>query len=183
MKTGNTNSGYIAASADDALVQVVSDKGVAVAVFVGGSYVDPSVTADIAYVDASTVKATTEVEIVEGKTTTTTVYTYTAYTADGEEITVTSKTPVGKDDALYYYNTDNTLGKAVTGTVSGTVTVYGSTLQIGEKFYSFDAEKVAFVNETEDTVLANGQTVLAAVSSTTGALTHIFVTVDAPEAE
>ena len=71
----------------------------------------------------------------------------------------------------------------MTGTVSGTVTVYGSTLKIGEKFYSFDAEKVAFVNETEDTVLANGQTVLAAVSSTTGALTHIFVTVDAPEAE
>ena len=126
---------------------------------------------------------TTKVEIVEGKITTTTVYTYTAYTADGEEITVTSKTAIGKDDALYYYNTDNTLGKAVTGTVSGTVTVYGSTLKIGEKFYSFDAEKVAFVNETEDTVLANGQTVLAAVSSTTGALTHIFVTVDAPEAE
>ena len=183
VKTGNTNSGYIAASADDALVQVVSDKGVAVAVFVGGSYVDPSVTADIAYVDASTVKTTTEVEIVEGKTTTTTVYTYTAYTADGEEITVTSKTAIGETDALYYYNTDKTLGKAVTGTVSGTVTVYGSTLKIGEKFYSFDAEKVAFVNETEDTVLANGQTVLAAVSSTTGALTHIFVTVDAPEAE
>lgn len=183
VKTGNTNSGYIAASADDALVQVVSDKGVAVAVFVGGSYVDPSVTADIAYVDASTVKPTTNVEIVEGKTTTTTVYTYTAYTADGEEITVTSKTAIGETDALYYYNTDKTLGKAVTGTVSGTVTVYGSTLKIGEKFYSFDAEKVAFVNETEDTVLANGQTVLAAVSSTTGALTHIFVTVDAPEAE
>ena len=51
-----------------------------------------------------------------------------------------------------------------------------------EMLDSFDAEKVAFVNETEDTVLANGQTVLAAVSSTTGALTHVFVTDDAPEA-
>ena len=189
-KTGNANSGNVPAGAT-----VVYEKGIAVAVFVGGQYIDPSVTADIVYVDASTKTHTTEAVIDEsGKLTTKEVYSYTAYTADGETLTVTSNTVnLAADesdgtthDALYYYNTDKTLGEAVAAGnfVKGALTVFGSTLKVGsaDSYYSYNADNVNFMKGTTDATLTTGQTVIAVKASTGNTLTHIWVLTDAPSA-
>ncbi len=188
-KTGNANSGNVPAGAI-----AVYEKGIVVAVFVGGQYVDPSTTADIVYVDASTKTTSTEVVVDEsGKQTTKTVYSYTAYTADGETLTVTSNT-VNLDanegttthDALYYYNTDKTLGEAVadSNVLKGELTVYGSTLKVGSDagYYSYNADNVNFMKGTTDATLTSKQTVIAVKASTGNTLTHIWVLKDAPEA-
>ncbi len=187
-KTGTANSGNIPAGAI-----VVTENYITVAVFVGGQYIDPSVTADIVYVDADTKTTSTEVIVDEnGKTTTATVYSYKAHTADGEVIDVTSKDVNIDVDALYYYNTDKTLGNVVAAAnvLNGTLKVYGSTVKVevnGDEsskstFYGYNADMVNFMEGTTDATLTSGQKVVAVKASTGNVLTHIWVLVDAPEA-
>ncbi len=170
VKTGNTNSGIVPAGA-----VLVVENSVVIVAYVGGTYSDGSSVVDAAYVDVSTKGTTTTVEVVNGVNTTVTEYTYTAYTADGETLTLT----IGKEiaaDGVYKYNDDGTIGDAVT-TVTGTLTVFGSTLKVGDNTYNYDANMVCFLGE--DSALADGQTVVAIASN--GTLTHIWVTTDAPE--
>ena len=177
-KTGNANSGNVPAGA-----VAVYENNIVVAVFVGGQYVDPSTTADIVYVDASTKTETTEAVIDEsGKLTTKKVYSYTAYTADGETLTVTSNTVNLTANALYFYNTDKTLGEAVatTNILNGELKVYGSTVKVGDSgFFSYNADNVNFMKGTSDATLTTGQTVIAVKASTGNTLTHIWVLKDA----
>ena len=180
-KKGNTNSGSIAEA------QVVFEKGVALAVFVGGDFNSGTEAADLAYVDASSKQTTTEVSIVNGVPTSKTVYSYTAYTAEGDEITVTSYTvdldfdEATKIDesAVYNYNTDNTLASEA-AVVEGKITVFGSTIMLDGKYYNYNADMVCYFGD--DTAIATNQTVIAVKSTSGTNLTHIWVIADAPEA-
>ena len=171
VKKGNANSGTVAAGAT-----LVYENDVVIAVYVGGTYADGSEVVDAAYVDASTEIATTEAEVVNGSVVTKTVYTYKAYTASGDELTLSSSTKI-LADGVYKYNDDNTVGAAA-ATITGTIKLFGSTIQVGSNYYGYNADMVAFLGE--DVALAEGQTVIAIANAAGNALTHIWVTVDAP---
>lgn len=172
VKKGVANSGVIASGA-----QVVSENGIAVVVFVGATYTEGTTVSDVAYVDISTEKSTTTVEIGEnGQTKTVTVNAYTAYTADGEELTLTSESKITAS-GVYNYNDDDTIGSAAS-TVNGALKVFGSTLQVGNVYYSYNPDNVCFLKD--DTALLNGQTVVA-IANDKGVLTHIWVVADTTE--
>ncbi len=175
VKQGAANAGVIPAGAT-----VVYEGNLAVVVFVGGTYSEAAVAADLVYVKSdATVNTTTTVEAgANGGYVSVTVYSVTGYTADGQEITVTSRNEIATGK-VYSYNDDNTIASEVTP-VTGTLTVYGTTIQIGAGYYTYDAENVAFVCEN-DAALADGQTVVAVTNAAGTTVTHMWVVTDAPE--
>jgi len=78
------------------------------------------------------------------------IRTYTLTTADGETVSVTAKSPFVSADGLYKYNTDKTVGSALSERyVEGTCVVEGTSVKIGGGFYTMTADtKVVDCSET-----------------------------------
>jgi hypothetical protein len=173
VKTGASNAGTVAKDAE-----IVYEDGVAVVVFVGGTYSETTTVSDVAYFDGKDahVKSTATVEEKDGKYVSTTVYTYTAYTAAGDEITLTSEKQY-KDAGVYSYNEDNTIAAQVTtNVIKGAVKVYGSTVSVNGTPYSYDADNVCFLGD--ETTLTDGQQAVAVANTTKGVFTQIWVIAD-----
>ena len=173
-KTGNANIGATVPKATAKWVGAFdgTKSGIAEVVFVKTDYAAASAVVDYAYISlAAGTETSNKVLTDKGEVTT---YTYTAYTANGDELKLTSNDQI-KDAGVYKYNDKNEVGALATKDKATIAEVNGSVIKIGSDYFNVDAS-IYFAGE--QTTLTKDQEIFYTTNTTTGYINNIWVVKD-----
>ncbi len=179
-KTGNANIGATVADKTSKWVGAFSGSksNVAEVVFVKTDYAEASAVVDYAYISAATGTYTTT-NVLKADGTSDTTYTYTAYTANGDELKLTSGSSVSA--GIYRYNDKNEIGAQVTTDKYTVTAVNGSVVSLEKSGVAAKAYNVAgnVYYANNDTALTISQEVYFTTNTAGDVITNMWVVTDA----